>query len=149
MSRVLIQRLAAVRQEFEAARGALSYVEKLWSLATDDEVLRGITYTQPVAALRKLEGTYLTRLFSEFETMLRAYLGDRNEVSPAKAFDLINRVARRQRANVPDDRRLAVHLVREYRNAIVHAQGTGVTAVSFRQALSALNQYLVSLPDPR
>ena len=81
--------------------------------------------------------------------MLKAYLEDRGEDSPGRAFDLINMVASRRRAAVPDERRDAVHLVREYRNAIVHAQAVGVTAVNFRQALSALNWYLDSLPDPR
>ena len=91
--------------------------------------------SQVNAALNKVEQTYLIRLFSEFEAMLKAYA-------------LINKAAKRQRANVPDNKRDAVHLVREYRNVVVHAQGGGTAAVSFRQALSALNQYLVFLPDP-
>lgn len=80
--------------------------------------------------------------------MLRAYLDKRRETVPPKAYDLINKVAKPQRANVPDNKRIAVHRVQEYRNAIVHDQGSGAVAVSFDQALSALNQYLVSLPDP-
>lgn len=148
MSRVLIRRLAAVQQELEAARAATSYVEKQWSQATDDATLKGISHSQIIVTLRKLEQTYLTRLFSEFEGMLKAYLDNKGESVPGKAFDLINKVAGRRRANVPDEKRDGVHQVREYRNAIVHAHGAGATAVSFRQALSALNQYLVSLPDP-
>ena len=148
MSRVLIQRLAAIQQEFEASRAALTYVERQWPQATEDVSLKGVSRTQIVLAIRKLEQTYLTRLFSEFEGMLKTYLENRRETVPGRAFDLINKVAVRRRANVPDDKRDAVHLVREYRNAVVHAQDSGIVAVSFRQALSALNQYLVSLPDP-
>ncbi len=148
MSRVLIRNLAAIQQEFEAARAALSYAEKQWSQATEDALLKGVSKSQVTAALGKVEQTYLTRLFSEFEGTLRAYLNKRRETIPPRAYDIINKVAKRQRANVPDDKRDAVHLVREYRNAIVHDQGSGATAVSFDQALSALNQYLVFLPDP-
>ena len=148
MSRVLIQRLAAVQQEFEAARTALSYIEKQWSEATDEAALKGASRRQIVTALRKLEQTYLTRLFSEFEDMLQAYLETRAEVVPSKALDLIDKVASRRRAKVPNENRLAVHEVREYRNAAVHIPGSGAAAVSFRQALSVLNQYLISLPNP-
>jgi len=148
MSRVLIRSLAAIRQEFEASRAALSYAEQQWAQATGDVLLKGISKSQVAAALGKVEQTYLTRLFSEFEGMLRAYLDTRREVVPPRAYDLINKAAKRQRANVPDGKRDAVHLVREYRNAIVHDQGSRAVAVGFDEALSALNQYLVSLPDP-
>lgn len=111
-------------------------------------MLKGVSKSHVTTALGKVEQTYLTRLFSEFEGMLRAYLDKRRETVPPRAYDLVNRVAKPQRANVPDDKRIAVHRVREYRNAIVHDQGSGAVAVSFDQALSALNQYLVSLPDP-
>ncbi len=148
MSRVLIRNLAAVQQEFEAARAALSYTEKQWSQATEDAAMKGVSKSQVTAAVGKIEQTYLTRLFSEFEGMLRAYLDKKRETIPPRAYDLINKVAVRRRANVPDDKRTAVHLVREYRNAVVHDQGIGAAAVDFDQALSALNQYLVFLPDP-
>ena len=147
MSRILIRNLAGVRQEFEAARAALFYTEKQWSLAVDDITLKGVTKGHVSGALSKVEQTYLIRLFSEFEGMLRSYLQERREILPGKAYDLINKVAKRQRANVPDAKRDAVHLVREYRNAVVHDQGRSA-AVDFDQALSALNQYLVFLPDP-
>ncbi len=148
MSRILIRNLAGVRQEFEAARAALFYAEKQWSLAVNDIMLKGVTKGHVSGALSKVEQTYLIRLFSEFEGMLRDYLQKRRETVPNKAYDLINKVAKPQRANVPDAKRDAVHLVREYHNAVVHDQGSGAVAVSFDQALSALNQYLIFLPDP-
>ena len=148
MSRQLVQNLASVRQEFRAARAALAYAEQQWAQATEDALLKGVSKSHVTAALGRVEQTYLTRLFGEFEGMLRAYLDKRRETIPPRAYDLINKAARRQRANVPDDKRDAVHLVREYRNAVVHDQGSGAVAVSFDQALSALNQYLVFLPDP-
>ncbi len=148
MSRLLIRDLAVVQQEFEAARAALFYTEKQWSLAVGDRTLKGVTKSHVSGALGKVEQTYLIRLFSEFEGMLRAYLDKRRESVPPRAYDLINKAAKRQRANVPDAKRDAVHLVREYRNAVVHDQGIGTAAVDFGQALSALNQYLVFLPDP-
>ena len=148
MSRVLIRSLVSVRQEFEATRASLLYAQKQWAQATEDALLKGISKSQVTAALDRVEQTYLTRLFSEFEGMLRTYLDNRSEIIPSKAFDLVNKVARRHRANVPDNKRDAVHLVRQYRNSIVHNQGGGAAAVDFDQSLSALNQYLVSLPDP-
>ncbi len=148
MSRQLVQNLASVRQEFRAARAALSYAEQQWAQATEDALLKGVSKRHVTAALGKVEQTYLIRLFSEFEGMLRTYLENRNEPVPGKAFALVNKAAKPQRANVPDNKRIAVHRVREYRYAVVHDQGSGAVAVSFDQALSALNQYLVSLPDP-
>lgn len=148
MSWALVQSLVSVQKEFGAARGALFYADQHWPQVSDDIHLTGVSYGQVVIVLSRVEQTYLTRLFSEFEGMLRTYLNSRSEVVPSKAFDLVNKVAKRQRANVPDDKRDAVHRVREYRNAIVHTPGSGAAGVSFRQALSALNQYLVSLPDP-
>lgn len=148
MSRLLIRSLAEVQQEFEASRGALLYAEKQWAQAAEDSLLKGVSKRQVTTALGKVEQTYSTRLFCEFEGILRAYLDKRSETVSPRAYDLINKVAVRRRANVSDDKRDAVHLVREYRNAIVHAQRIGAAAVDFDQALSALNQYLVSLPDP-
>lgn len=147
MSRLLIRSLAEVQQEFEASRGALLYAEKQWAQAAEDSLLKEVSKRQVTTALGKVEQTYSTRLFCEFEGILRTYLDKRSETVSPRAYDLINKVAVR-RANVSDDKRDAVHLVREYRNAIVRAQRIGAAAVDFDQALSALNQYLVSLPDP-
>ncbi|MGI4789703.1 MAG: hypothetical protein ACRYFS_12730 [Janthinobacterium lividum] len=148
MSRLLIQKLAAVQQEFETARAAISYLEKHWSQLTDDAGLKGTSRSQGVTALRTLEQTYLTRLFSEFDTILIAYLEDRAEVVPSKAFDLVDKVASRRRAKVPNEERDAVHQLREYRAALSHAQGISVSAVTFRQALSILSQFLDFVPEP-
>ena len=148
MSRLLIQKLAAVQQEFETARAAISYVEKHWSQLADDAGLKGTSRSQSVTALRTLEHTYLTRLFGEFDTILIAYLEDRAEVVPSKAFDLVDKVASRRRAKVPNEERDAVHQLREYQSALSHAQGISVSAVTFRQALSILHQFLAFLPDP-
>jgi len=45
MSRILIKRLAEAQQEFEAAGAAIAYVGKQWSIATDDTVLKGVSYS--------------------------------------------------------------------------------------------------------
>jgi hypothetical protein len=99
--------------------------------------------------MRNLEQTYVVRLFSEFEGILQQRLSElrRSARVPWNAEDLINGVATRER--IADPVRGRAHLVREFRNAVVHPRATPVRDMDFQEAMSALNHFLVLLRDPR
>lgn len=64
-----------------------------------------------------LEGTYIIRLFAEFETGARQYWDTRWRSHPRTAGLLDGLAAR---CGIPDTQRENAHAVREYRNALVH-----------------------------
>jgi hypothetical protein len=65
-------RIKAVEREYVAARQATDRF--LESTHRDPTLLRGdLRYREIVRASENLEGTYLIRLFAEFETGLRLY----------------------------------------------------------------------------
>jgi hypothetical protein len=91
--------------------------------------------------------SYLIRLFSGFESLLRDHMTIRHPRRriPRTAESLINRVALIER--VPDPIREGVHTVREYRNAVVHPGRAVVPVMSLKQAVAKLNRFLAPLPD--
>lgn len=102
------------------------------------------------AAGRRLEPTYLVRLWSEFESALRSYrrsiLGNPND--NIRAFDLVEwaqgiKAGRR----VDDGARDLVHEAREYRNSLVHERDGLTPAVEIEEARRRLSTYLSKLPD--
>jgi hypothetical protein len=137
-----LDRIKAVEREFLVARQAV-----------DDFVAgmdSGAAKLPPNTKLRdanamsdNLEGTYLIRLFSAFESGLRSYYATlKGTMPPAK--DLIDAVAARR--GIPDDDRDAVHEVREYRNGLVH-ESEGAGSVNLREARSRLCTFFARLPD--
>ena len=66
----------------------------------------------------RLEGTYVIRVFAEFENVLRHFILAFHIRRPRAAETLINRV--RDRGHIPQPMTDAVHRVREYRNILVH-----------------------------
>lgn len=59
-------------------------------------------------------------------------------------YDVINRVASLWR--LPNDTRDDVQEAREYRNSVVHPDGTTRAAISFSDARSILSKFLARLP---
>jgi hypothetical protein len=146
MSHTRIQRLVAVRREFEAARRAVGFFVGGWSQLVNTVDTGGLQLQDFRAALHVhgLERTYIIRLFSQFEAELRLFLRER---VPRPAENLINRVASMQHidADITD----MVHDVRLYRNTLVHEANIPAAAVSFEDALTFLNRFLAWLPEPR
>jgi len=102
--------------------------------------LRDVEY-----ASARSEGTYVIRLFAEFETALRLFwAAARGGDAPARTRDLIDGVAATRR--VRDFDRDSVHAVREYRNALVHEREEPVDAVSLSDARHHLCRFLSHLP---
>jgi hypothetical protein len=128
--------LTSVRHEYEAVQAAVSALMQDTSLPS---------YSQVMLADRNLENTYITRLFSEFEGILRAYLAayQPSRPVPRAAFRLIDRSASLFR--IPTAIRDGAHSVRDHRNVVVHAGIAVASALSFADALSSLNKFLAWL----
>ncbi len=137
MSHLHIQQLGQVETDFLAIERAVMGV-------LSDRSVQGYGALQTAA--QGLETVYIVRLFSEFESILRAalLLHAPTRLVPRTAHHLINRAARQ--FGVPDPIRDHVHLAREYRNSVVHASGLRTTALNFEQTMRSFNRFLIRLP---
>lgn len=146
MSYLLIQRLGLLREEFDVAKASIDYLEHFWPRLHREPIFEALELDQVRSAGDHLEATYLVRLFSTFEAILREVLPYRSSLVPDQrsAYNLINRAASRWRlaAGVRDE----VHRVREARNDAVH-QNQSELALSFAEALAILNRFLSWLPS--
>ena len=141
-------RVKAVELEFYAVRSSVEQMRVL--ITRGDAVLTDAGVRDLDSAAENLESTYMIRLWAEFETAIRSYYGwRRNEpVSRIKTRDLIDAVAgvRLGRA-ISNDVREKVHVVREYRNSLIHARDDSSLAVALSDARRVLNLYLCRLPE--
>lgn len=132
-------RLKAVEREFRAARHAAARLKsesaRLGSALPPEFSLKDLT-----AAAENLEGTFLIRLFSEFEAALKSYLRYKSRKVPDKAEHLINRV--RSTARIDADVTMQVHEVRRHRNTLVHDAAGGTKQVALEVARSHLCRFL-------
>jgi hypothetical protein len=84
----------------------------------DPNILReNLRHREIATASRNLEGTYVMRLFAEFETRAREYW-DVTWGTEVKTVDLLNGLAARR--GIPELDGDNAHLVRDYRNSLVH-----------------------------
>jgi hypothetical protein len=109
-------RIKAVEREFLAVRIAVDRLQQ--EVAREPAILRGRVEPRDLTrAAEALEGTYLTRMFAEFETGLRLYCATLRDTNP-RTYELLNSLAGQR--TIPDTDRDNAHLVREYRNSLVH-----------------------------
>jgi hypothetical protein len=110
----------------------------------DPTILRGrVEPRDLVRASEALEGTYLTRMFAEFETGLRLYWDTLRDTNP-RTVDLLNSLAGQR--GIPDDQRDNTHLVREYRNSLVHEREEDVDPIPIATARGHLCRFFSFLP---
>jgi len=147
VSYLLIQRLGLIRDEFAVARAAVDYVEHSWPETHREPAFGDLRLSQVRFAGTHLEATYLVRLFSAFEAVLRDMLPHPYPLRPdgRSAYNLINRAASKWR--LAADVRDAAHRVREARNQAVHQNQPVLQEYPFVEALAALNRFLSWLPD--
>jgi len=148
VSHVLISRLAAVRGEYEVAKASIEYLQSEWPRLHSHPPFDDLRMVEVRRAASNLEATYIVRLFTAFEAMLRDFLPRLHPNQPDRrsAYDLIDRTA--SRLHIPAVVRDEAHQVRQYRNQAVHAGGMAMTALLFADALAALNRFLSWLPNP-
>lgn len=135
-------RIKAVEREYVAMRYA---ADRFWQAALDDPtILEGnLRHGEIVVAARNLEGTYIIRLFAEFETGARQYWGTRWATDP-RTVDLLDGLG--ARCGIPDTQRDNAQWVRAYRNALVHEREDMPEAVTIAVARSRLCHFFSFLP---
>lgn len=146
MSYILVRRLANVRSEFGAAKAAIDYLEQNWGRIHTEVNFQDPELSEVRRASVNLEATYIIRLFSTFESVLREVLPPRlaNTSDRRSAYELINRPASKWRVSAAV--RDKAHSIREFRNAEVHQSGMDNQDVTFIDALAGLNRFLSWLP---
>ena len=127
-------RIKAVEREHRAIRVATDY--RLAAINNDPAIVQGQVERPDITkASENLEGTYIVRIFSEFETALQHFIRAFNIPKPRSTEALVNRV--RDRGHIPQDVADAVHRVRDYRNVLVHERSVSPTRSPFgRQPVS-------------
>lgn len=139
-----IGRLRAVQREFETA--AIAIASLRGHLHADPSLLadRGLGIRDFRSLQSNLEATFLVRLYAEFEAGLRsAWRGAYRRTSYPRISDIIDAIAARR--SVPQKWLAAVHLVRAYRNSLVHEDAAGAAGVSLQDACDHLCRFLSQL----
>jgi hypothetical protein len=135
-------RIKAVEREYVAMRQAADHFQQ--AALNDPTILQeNLRHGEIIAASQKLEGTYIIRLFAEFETGTRQYWSTNWDTYP-KTVDLLNGLA--ARCGIPDTQRDNAQLVREYRNALVHEREDRPDEVRIDKARSHLCHFFSFLP---
>jgi hypothetical protein len=135
-------RIKAVEREYVAMRQG---ADRFLKAALDDPtILRAdLRHGEIVIASQKLEGTYVVRLFAEFESGLRQYWATRWTTEPRVA-ELLNGLA--ARCGIPDLQLQNAHRVREYRNALVHERDESPHPTPLATCRSYLCHFFSFLP---
>lgn len=112
----------------------------------DPTILQGdLTVRDIGSAVQRLEGTYLIRLFAEFETGLRLFWQSaRGTDPPSRTRDLLNGVAATRR--IAHDQLTEPHAVREYRNSLVYEREDVLAAIPLSEARRHLCRFFSFLP---
>jgi hypothetical protein len=115
----VIEAMAAVEREYRAAERAIILLHQ--GCQSDPAALgsEAITLADVRQCMTHLGDTYLVRLFAVFEEALReVWATAYKRSSHPRTYDLMQGCAARQ--HVRHDDLAAAHLVREYRNSILH-----------------------------
>jgi hypothetical protein len=138
------ERIKAVEREFWSARRAIDRLSS--DVARDTSALgKGPSPRDLRSADENLEGTYLIRMFAEFETGVRTYWRAMRPRARTQAQVLLDRVGdtRGMSADVIDD----VHAARLYRNNLLHHREETAEVVTISQARACFQKYLSRLPN--
>jgi hypothetical protein len=139
-----LERIRAVEREFLVARLA---IERLLAAVRYDPALLGqeIAPRDIPRAARNLEGTYILRLFAEFESGLRDFWSaKRSTEPPARTRDLLDGIAAAQSVHAGELE--AAHAAREYRNSLIHERDTSLPAIPLSQVRRSLCRFFAFLP---
>jgi len=138
------ERIKAVEREYLSARIAVkrlsAEVVRAPSVLGDGPRPRDLK-----SADENLEGTYLIRMFAEFETGVRSYWRTIKPRAHTQAEALLNRVG--DKCGIPADVIHAAHKAREYRNNLMHDRQEEVEVVTVSEARRCFATYFARLPN--
>ena len=142
------ERVKAVENEYKSVRIA---VDRLKSAVAHDPSILGDD-SKPAnlgGADRNLEGTYLVRLFAEFESALRSYDRARHgdPTRKTEASILIDTIGGRRGQGISANVRQGAHAVRRVRNHWAHERDAAPDPMSIAEARARLQAFLSWLPD--
>lgn len=140
-----ILRVKSVEKEYQIALIAIdrfrSEVMRDVTILSSDIRVRDVRRT-----IEQLEGTYIIRMFAEFETSLRKFWNRHRPAQHKKqtpAEILVDHVG--SQISVPDDAIAEVHRVRESRNLLIHEREGGFRILSIGEVRSRLCRFLYCL----
>jgi hypothetical protein len=137
------ERIKAVEREYGSARIAIDRLSEL--VAIDPGVLGvGPRPRDLKSADENLEGTYLIRMFAEFETVVRSFWKTIRPRARTQTEGLLDRVG--DRCGVPSEVARNAQTARAYRYMLVHSRDGSRDSVTVAQARSRLATYLSHLP---
>lgn len=142
----LLKKLDLVSVEYRVCRLA---ADRLWLSIEQDPTL--IIQLQMKRAeiretIRRLEYTYIVRMFAAFEAALREiWTGAFRRKTEPPVRDLIDATAAANTFMTTDMLR-AAHQVREYRNSIVHVNALSENTFSLLEAAAHLKEFLSFMP---
>jgi hypothetical protein len=137
------ERIKSAEREYWSARIAIDRLSA--DVAHDTTILGDGPRPRDLrSADENLEGTYLIRMFAEFETGVRSYWRTIRPHSRTAVETLLSRVG--DRCGMPVDLIQDAHTVRVYRNMLVHDRDEDVAAVTVADARRRLASYFARLP---
>ena len=137
-----LRRIKAIEREHASTRLAIGRL--LEEARRDPTILTGeLKLHDIVIASECLEGTYVIRLFAEFEARLRLFWKTIRDTEPLTQ-DLLNGIAARR--GIPQARIAGAHAVREYRNALVHVREQEFDPIPIAEARQHLCRFFAYLP---
>jgi hypothetical protein len=137
-----LRRIKAIEREHESTRLAIDRL--LEGARRDPTILTGdLKLHDIIIASERLDGTYIIRLFAEYETGLRLFWKTIRDTEPPTQ-DLLNGIAARR--GIAPARIANAHTVREYRNTLVQERVEDVVAISSAEARGYLCRFFAFLP---
>lgn len=134
--------IKAAEREYLAMRQAADRFRN--AVTADKSILDpGLRPRDVVLAAANLEDTYFVRLFAEFESGARQFWATYKDTYP-QTTDLLHGLA--SRCKIPNELLEDVHLVREFRNALVHERNERPEAISVATARRHLGRFFSYLP---
>ena len=139
-----IERIKAAEREFLVMRMAADRM--LLSTSKVPTLLsRNMTMQHLRSATDHLEGTYIVRLFAEFETGLRSFWPTvKKSRTPNRTRDLLEGIDSSRQ--IPHDLLTNAHSVREYRNTLIHEREQPIVAIPVPRARGHLTKFFTYLP---
>jgi len=142
------ERVRAVENEYKSVRIAVERLKA--AVALDPTILKNDPMPANLGvADRNLEGTYLVRLFAEFESALRSYDRARHKDPTLKtdASILIDTIGGRRGQGISASVRQGAHAVRRVRNRWAHERDATPELMSIAEARARLQVFLSWLPE--